>query len=112
MILKGNSPFLFFFYSGEEDGEDLYKKRIYLLQVTAFLVSSWHVPRHFGGTSPIPSSLKLFDSGQTPSATKAHSHYQNVYPMNFKQKRNKRIWIVVFCFHFLFVTLPLSIVHN
>lgn len=29
-------------------------------------VPFWHTPFHFCGTGPIPSSLKLFESGHTP----------------------------------------------
>lgn len=29
-------------------------------------MSTSQIPRHLVGTGPIPSSLKLFDSGQTP----------------------------------------------
>lgn len=43
------------------------EKNMDLLQTTPSLVSCWQIPLHFDGTGPIPSSLKLFDSGQTPS---------------------------------------------
>lgn len=29
-------------------------------------VPFWHTPFHFCGTGPMPSSLKLFESGHTP----------------------------------------------
>ena len=38
----------------------------------------WQIPFHDFGIGPIPSSLKLFDSGHTPNQHRTH-HMQSVY---------------------------------
>ena len=50
------------------------EKRMNLLQRNPSLVSGWQPPRHLEGTGSIPSSLKLFDSGQTPTNKPMATH--------------------------------------
>ena len=45
--------------------EEVISEIAHLLQVKLFSV--WHVPFHFAGGGPKPSSLKLSDSGQIPT---------------------------------------------
>lgn len=49
------------------------KRRKYLLQRKVGSEPVWQVPFHLDGIGPIPSSLKLSDSGQTPAPI-THTH--------------------------------------
>lgn len=69
-------------------GSEWFLKLLDLLQWKLGSASLWHVPNHLEGTGPYPSSLKLLDSGQTPTF-QLHEEYYRKTPHQLTQK-NKR----------------------
>ena len=93
-----------------------WEKRMNLLQRTPSSMSFWQYPRHLDGIGPIPSSLKLFDSGQTPihnpitakicQNTIAIDKQTVAHILICKAKRRQKHECIVK--NYLLLTLPLS----